>query len=84
VDSLIEADVWVEPKIILTVTADEITRSPFHTAGIDKTGKGYALRFPRAISGEAGLIRTDKSAEDANTVEEIVKMERQQKKVKVK
>jgi len=83
VDALIEADVWVEPKIILTVTADEITRSPFHTAGIDDTGKGYALRFPRAIQGETGVIRSDKSAEDANSVDEIIKMEKQQKKVKV-
>ena len=33
---------WVEPKIVLEVLADEITKSPNHTAG-------YALRFPRVI-----------------------------------
>ncbi len=80
VDSVIEPDVWVTPRYVVAVTADEITRSPMHTAGRDKDGVGYALRFPRAVE----FLRADKSAEDANTVEEIIKMERQQKKVKVK
>ncbi|GAB4407476.1 MAG: ATP-dependent DNA ligase [Thermodesulfovibrionales bacterium] len=79
VDSLIEANVWVEPKYVITVTADEITRSPSHTAGIDSEGVGYALRFPRAV----GFLRSDKKAEDANTVKEIIEMFQQQKKVKV-
>jgi len=79
VDSLIEADEWVEPKYVVTVTADEITRSPSHTAGMDKEGVGYALRFPRAV----GFIREDKNAEDANTVIEIIEMFNLQKKVKV-
>lgn len=79
VDSLIEADIWVEPRYVVTVTADEITRSPSHTAGIDREGIGYALRFPRA----AGFLRSDKRPEDANTVKEIIEMFEQQKKVKV-
>ncbi len=79
VDSLIEADIWVEPRYVVTVTADEITRSPSHTAGIDREGIGYALRFPRA----AGFLRSDKRPEDANTVKEIIEMFKQQKKVKV-
>jgi len=79
VDSLIEADIWVEPRYVVTVTADEITRSPSHTAGIDREGIGYALRFPRAI----GFLRSDKRPEDANTVKEIIEMFEQQKKVKV-
>lgn len=79
VDSVMEADVWVEPRYVITVNADEITRSPSHTAGIDKNGIGYALRFPRAV----GFIRTDKKPEDANTVHEIIEMFDQQKKVKV-
>ncbi|HET6370915.1 MAG TPA: ATP-dependent DNA ligase, partial [Nitrospiria bacterium] len=62
VDSLIEPDVWVTPTYVVTVTADEITRSPSHTAGRDEQGIGYALRFPRA----QGWIREDKRAEDAN------------------
>ncbi len=80
VDSVMEADVWVEPRYVITVTADEITRSPSHTAGADAEGVGYALRFPRA----EGFLRDDKNPEDANTVDEIIKMSRQQRKVKVK
>ncbi len=71
VDSLIEADVWVEPKFVVEVQADEITRSPVHTCG--KTGtaeQGYALRFPRAVN----FMRTDKGPEDATTVDEIKKI----------
>ena len=78
VDSVIEADVWVEPRYVVTVTADEITRSPSHTAGRDKDGIGYALRFPRAI----GFLRADKKPEDANSVAEIIEMFENQKKVK--
>lgn len=79
VDSLMEADTWVTPKYIVTVTADEITRSPSHTAGMDKEGIGYALRFPRAV----GFLREDKNPEDANTANEIIGMFKIQKKVKV-
>ncbi len=40
-------DVWVRPELVLEIIADEITRSPVHTAGkLEKTG-GFALRFPR-------------------------------------
>jgi DNA ligase-1 len=79
VDSVMEADVWVEPRYVIEVTADEITRSPSHTAGKDKEGIGYALRFPRAVS----FLREDKKPEDANTVKEIIEMFEMQKKVKV-
>ena len=79
VDSVMEADVWVEPRYVVTVTADEITRSPSHTAGRDKDGIGYALRFPRAI----GFLREDKKPEDANSVKEIIELFEMQKKVKV-
>ncbi len=79
VDSVMEADVWVEPRYVVTVTADEITRSPTHTAGRDKEGVGYALRFPRAV----GFLREDKKPEDANSVKEIIEMFEQQRKVKV-
>ena len=74
-DSLIEPDVWVEPKYVITVTADEITRSPLHTAGKPSEVLGYALRFPRAVS----FVRFDKRAEDATTVEEIKRMYELQK-----
>jgi len=78
VDSVMEADVWVEPRYVVTVTADEITRSPSHTAGRDKDGIGYALRFPRAV----GFLREDKNPEDANTVKEIITLFEMQRKVK--
>jgi DNA ligase-1 len=74
VSSLIEPDVWLEPKIVVEVLADEITRSPAHTAG--KVGKepGYALRFPRLISFREG----DKKPEDATTVEELIELYKHQ------
>ncbi|MEM2991394.1 MAG: ATP-dependent DNA ligase [Halobacteria archaeon] len=75
VDSLITPDVWVEPKYVITVRADEITRSPLHTCGRTEKEIGYALRFPRA----QGFIRQDKSAGDANTVKEIIEMYEQQR-----
>src|SRR2546422_3962953 len=37
---------------VVTVAADEITRSPLHTCGADAEGVGYALRFPRVRSEE--------------------------------
>ncbi|HUJ78933.1 MAG TPA: ATP-dependent DNA ligase [Nitrospiria bacterium] len=79
VDSLIEPDVWVEPRYVLTVMADEITRSPMHTCGKEGDEPGYAMRFPRTV----GFIRTDKRAEDATTVAEVVELFEQQKRVKV-
>ena len=79
VDSLITPSVWVEPKIVLEIFADEITRSPIHTAGKHGDEPGYALRFPRLVRFRG----SDKRAEDTTTVKEIVEMYRQQKKVKV-
>jgi DNA ligase-1 len=35
VESLIVPSVWVRPEIVIEVLADEITRSPIHTAGMD-------------------------------------------------
>lgn len=55
-------DVWVEPKIVVEVAADEITKSPTHSAG-------YALRFPRLVR-----IRDDKNVEQASTLDEIISM----------
>jgi DNA ligase-1 len=75
VDSRLVPDVWVEPKYVVTVLADEITRSPIHTAAMDEQGRGLALRFPRVV----GFIRDDKSAEDATTTKEISEMFAQQR-----
>lgn len=74
VDSEITSDVWVEPRYVIEVAADEITKSPMHTTGRTEKESGYALRFPRAKS----FIRTDKKAEDATSVEEIKKMHKMQ------
>ena len=63
--SELEPDVWVEPKYVISVIADEITKSPIHTSG-------YALRFPRIEK----RLREDKSPENATTLEEIIEMYR--------
>ena len=76
VDSEIEPTFWVEPKYVITVTADEISKSPIHTCGKFDGETGYALRFPRIIGG----IRDDKNPEDSTTVDEIIKMYNLQKK----
>lgn len=78
VDSRLSADVWVEPKYVVTVLADEITRSPVHTCAQDEDGMGMALRFPRVV----GFIRDDKSPEDATTVKEIRELYRMQRRAK--
>ncbi len=70
VNAAVEPDFWVEPKFVVTVRADEITRSSMHTCGV-QDGLGYALRFPRLVSDG---IREDKSASDATTTEEVIEM----------
>jgi len=79
VDSKMVPDVWVQPTYVITVAADEITRSPMHTCGSDAQGVGYALRFPRV----QGFLRQDKRPEDANTVQDIIELYDLQKRVKL-
>jgi DNA ligase-1 len=67
VRSTITPSVWVAPKIVVEVLADEITVSPNHTAG-------YALRFPRVIR----FRDADKRPEDATTLKELVELYQQQ------
>lgn len=55
----LEPDFWVEPKLVVELAADEITKSPKHSAG-------YALRFPRLIR-----FRDDKSPNQATNYKEI-------------
>lgn len=77
VDPIMNVDTWVEPHIVVEIRADEITRSPMHTAGRtmkpSKSGKafevdtaGFALRFPRLEK-----FRDDKRIEEATTVKEV-------------
>jgi len=74
VNSLITPSVWVKPQIVIEVLADEITRSPIHTAGMEITngakGVGYALRFPRLVR----FREKEKKPEDATTVKELIQM----------
>jgi DNA ligase-1 len=85
VDSIIAPDFWVEPKYVVTVRADEITKSPTHTCGREKQEDGeeigYALRFPRLVGEHT--IRPDKSAEEATTTKEIKEMYALQKRTSV-
>jgi DNA ligase 1 len=74
VDSAITPDVWVEPRLVVEVLADEITRSPRHTCGKTSSRPGYALRFPRLLG-----VRSDKGPEDATTEAEILGMFRMQR-----
>jgi DNA ligase-1 len=68
--SLIEPTVWLEPEMVVEVLADEITRSPIHTAGKVGDEPGYALRFPRLVK----FREKDKKPEDATTVKELIEM----------
>lgn len=73
-EAAIEPDVWCEPKYVVEIRADELTRSPMHTAGRDGGMTGYALRFPRIIN----FIRDDRTPEDATTEQEIAQMYQKQ------
>ena len=66
VNKMMNCDVWVKPAIVVEIRADEITKSPVHTAGL-------ALRFPRLER-----FRDDKNPGDATTLKEIEKMSKNQ------
>ena len=72
VKSLMEADVWFEPRTVVEIIGAEITLSPIHVCAMDaiRNGSGLAIRFPRFT----GNFRLDKSPEDATTEKEIVEM----------
>ena len=53
--------VEIKPKIVISVTYQEIQHSPNYNSG-------FALRFPRFTA-----LRPDKSASDANTLDEVKK-----------
>lgn len=60
---------WIRPEIVVTVEADEITKSNVYTAGSEKLGFGLALRFPRLME-----FGRDKLPTDCTSVEELVEM----------
>lgn len=65
--SILKPAVWVTPRYVFELQADEVTRSPMHPAGADSTG-GYALRFPRIVQAR------EKLAEDATAVDEVIRL----------
>jgi len=62
IDKTLVPDVWVEPKLVVEVAADEITISPTYSAGV-------SLRFPRLVK-----FRDDKSVQQATTIDEVKQM----------
>ncbi len=84
VDRAMEVDVWMKPGIVVEIKADEITKSPVHTAGrkmkASKSGSalnidvpGYALRFPRLEQ-----FRDDKRPEETTTLVELEELYKNQ------
>lgn len=84
VDKMMAVDVWTKPEIVVEIKADEITKSPVHTAGrllkASKSGQaqevdvpGFALRFPRLVH-----FRDDRRPEDITTLKEVGKMYKSQ------
>lgn len=59
VDKNLEPDEWLMPGLVVEIAADEVTKSPIHTAGL-------ALRFPRLVR-----FRDDKSGEQTTSITEI-------------
>ena len=74
VEETLIPDVWVDPKIVFSVESDEITRNLKADKGI---AGGLSLRFPRLI--EWGR---DKTAEEATSLEELMRLFSLQKKSK--
>jgi len=74
VEETLLPDVWIDPKIVFSVESDEITRN----LNADKSiAGGLSLRFPRLI--EWGR---DKTAEEATSLEELMRLFSLQKKNK--
>lgn len=76
VDSVLEADVWFEPSVVLEVLGAEVTLSPIHTCALGsvREGSGLAIRFPRFT----GNYRVDRAPEDATSSAEVLEMYRGQ------
>ncbi|KKS77854.1 MAG: putative DNA ligase [Candidatus Woesebacteria bacterium GW2011_GWB1_43_14] len=63
----LEPDFWTSPEVVVELAADEVTKSPKHTAGL-------ALRFPRLVR-----FRGDKSVGDATSLKELESLYKLQK-----
>ncbi len=62
VEDQLTPDVWVEPKLLVEIAADELTKSPLHSGGV-------ALRFPRLVR-----LRDDKGIDGITTWAEVVEI----------
>jgi len=69
IKSKLKADVWIQPEVVLTVEADEISKSSVHLAAKSKLGFGLSLRFPRLISFDR-----DKLPQDSTSTDELINM----------
>ncbi|MCI4335794.1 MAG: ATP-dependent DNA ligase [Thermoplasmata archaeon] len=76
VESGLEPDRWIQPRLVIEVRGAELTLSPIHRAGFEaiRPGAGLALRFPRFT----GVWRDDKAATNATTSAELLTMYRSQ------
>jgi DNA ligase-1 len=79
IESGLEADVWFDPEVVIEIVASEITLSPIHKVAMDKIrkGSGLALRFPKFT----GKIRFEKTSENATTIDEILTLYNNQKRI---
>ncbi|MGD1997811.1 MAG: ATP-dependent DNA ligase [Candidatus Dependentiae bacterium] len=62
-------DVWTVPTRVCMIRADDISRSPVHTAGKKGDEPGFALRFPRIMG-----MRPDKNATQSTTPIELARL----------
>lgn len=69
VRSVVTPDVWVVPRVVVELQADEVSRSQMHLAGKTGDEPGYALRFPRILKE-----RPERTPQDASSVEEIIRL----------
>jgi DNA ligase-1 len=70
INKLLIPDVFVEPKVVVEIEADELTLSKMHTACInDLKDRGISMRFPRLK-----VWGRDKNPEQATTTKELLRM----------
>ena len=74
--SMVKADIWFKPSVVIEIIGDEFTLSPIHTTGFNmvKPNNGLAVRFPRFT----GKWRFDKSAIESTSQSEILQMYKKQ------
>ncbi len=94
VNSIITPSVWVRPEIVIEVLADEITRSPMHTAGMVRSRQAPVdtrqktedrrqktednLGYALRFPRLISFRDNDKKPEDATSVKELIDMYIQQ------